>query len=386
MQPFNSPFWVEFDGAGSTRTSTPDTTIAAKGLSAPLLRRRNRRSHRLLLLGVAAVLHLSTMAASSAAATACAAAEVPARMPALFLSHGGGPGFFLKGQPMFAGADADSAAVRFMRQIPAALRIPAPRAIVVVSAHWETSGPVGVLTGPAAPGLLYDYYGFPPEAYAPHLTYPARLDAALAADVLRRLQGAGIPAAAETRRGLDHGVFIPLKVLYPRADVPVVQVAVRASLDPAEHLALGRALAPLRAEGVLLVGSGQVTHNMALIGQPHPGPKMEAFGAWVEQTLALADGDARDRALAAWRTEAPHARHAHPREEHLLPLRAWRQWRRLVLWGWGFGLTLFGISRGGGPGGIVVVAGASMGEPGQKLWRSWMGAFGLDHYVFPGSA
>jgi len=135
-----------------------------------------------------------------------------------------------------------------------------PKAIVVISAHWEETNPTVVAA--ADPGLLYDYYGFPDYTYAPHLTYPVKGDPALAARIMSLLEGAGLHPGSTTKRGFDHGVFIPLKLIFPQADIPVVQVSLMNSLDPARHVELGRALAPLRREGVLIVSSGSLTHNM----------------------------------------------------------------------------------------------------------------------------
>jgi aromatic ring-opening dioxygenase catalytic subunit (LigB family) len=185
-----------------------------------------------------------------------------------------------------------------------------PAAIVVVSAHWEAAA-VEVDSG-ATPGLIYDYGGFPPHTY--ELTYPAPGDPALAARIGSLLASAGIEHRLVPDRGWDHGVFIPLKVMYPDADVPVVAMSLRQDLDPTFHLELGRALAPLRDEGVLLVGSGSSFHNFAHFGSPLAGP----FDDWLNDVVARPAPE-RELALANW-TEAPHARIAHGREEHLLPL------------------------------------------------------------------
>jgi aromatic ring-opening dioxygenase catalytic subunit (LigB family) len=185
-----------------------------------------------------------------------------------------------------------------------------PAAIVVVSAHWEAAA-VEVDSG-AAPGLIYDYGGFPPHTY--ELTYPAPGDPALAARIGSLLDTAGMEHRLVPGRGWDHGVFIPLKVMYPDADVPVVAMSLRHDLDPAFHLALGRALAPLRDEGVLLVGSGSSFHNFAHFGSPLAEP----FDDWLNDVVTRPAAE-RERALTNW-TEAPHARIAHGREEHLLPL------------------------------------------------------------------
>jgi aromatic ring-opening dioxygenase catalytic subunit (LigB family) len=168
----------------------------------------------------------------------------------------------------------------------------------------------------ARPPLLFDYYGFPPETY--QLTWPAPGAPALAARVQELLRTAGIASAADAQRGFDHGTFVPLKLVYPDADVPTVQLSLKAGLDPAEHLALGRALAPLRDEGVFIVGSGMSYHNMRGFRDPRLRADAETFDAWLREAATSAP-DARDAKLTAW-AQAPSARAAHPREEHLVPL------------------------------------------------------------------
>ncbi len=189
-----------------------------------------------------------------------------------------------------------------------------PKALLVVSAHWEARVPT-VSTSPR-PSLLYDYSGFPPETYK--LTWPAPGDPALADRVRTLLSAASIPSASDPDRGFDHGVFVPLKVAVPDAHIPTVALSLQAGLDPGSHLAVGRALAPLRDEGVLIVGSGMSYHNMRGFGDPRSRPKSVEFDAWLKETLEAAP-EKRDTGLAAW-TKAPVAREVHPREEHLLPL------------------------------------------------------------------
>jgi aromatic ring-opening dioxygenase catalytic subunit (LigB family) len=162
--------------------------------------------------------------------------------------------------------------------------------------------------------MLYDYYGFPPASY--EITWPAPGDPALAARVRALLGQAGFETAADGARGYDHGTFVPLKVTYPEADVPTVQLSLLRSLDPAEHLRMGRALAPLRDEGVLIVGSGMSYHNMRGFGSAAGAQDAETFHAWLHEAVT---GPERDRALANW-AAAPAGRACHPREEHLLPL------------------------------------------------------------------
>jgi len=189
-----------------------------------------------------------------------------------------------------------------------------PRAILLVSGHWEEAE-ITVHTG-ARPDLLFDYYGFPEH------TYHLRWDAPGAPDVARRaaslLREAGFATREENARGWDHGVFIPMKVAVPEADIPLAQMSLRADLDPADHIAIGRALAPLRDEGVLIVGSGMSFHNLRARGSAVVAPSAEWDAAL---TAAVTDPDPVRRAerVANWRT-LPHAQFAHPREEHLLPL------------------------------------------------------------------
>jgi aromatic ring-opening dioxygenase catalytic subunit (LigB family) len=233
-------------------------------------------------------------------------------MPAIYLPHGGGPWPFvdLRGfvEPQEVRALADH-----LRGLAATLPR-RPSAMVVVSAHWEAKVPT-VMTSPRPP-ILYDYYGFPPESYK--ITWPAPGDPALAARVRELLERAGIPSAEDGERGFDHGTFIPLKLTFPDADVPTIQLSLEEGLDPARHLAIGRALAPLRDEGVLLVGSGMSYHNMRGFRHPQGRTDADVFDAWM-QHAAVSERAVRDAALTRW-SAAPAARRAHPREEHLLPL------------------------------------------------------------------
>ncbi|WP_374572944.1 class III extradiol ring-cleavage dioxygenase [Phenylobacterium sp.] len=232
------------------------------------------------------------------------------RQPTLFIPHGGGPCFFMD-PPPFAPHLWDKMG-DYLRAIADGL--PArPKAILVISGHWETPNPT--VNVAAHPKLLYDYYGFPEHTY--RLTYPAPGAPDLAGRVRELLGDAGFPSDVDADRGLDHGVFIPLKLIYPDADVPVLQMSLREGLDPAEHLAIGRALAPLRDEGVLIIGSGLSYHNLRDFFSPRGNAEAEAFDAWLAE--ALADPAKRDEALIAW-SAAPGARACHPREEHLLPL------------------------------------------------------------------
>jgi aromatic ring-opening dioxygenase catalytic subunit (LigB family) len=201
----------------------------------------------------------------------------------------------------------------YLKALPASLPEP-PKAILLVSAHWETRG-FGLTSG-ARPDLIFDYYGFPPHTY--ELTYDAPGDPALATRAATLLAEAGFTAGLAPERGWDHGVFVPLKVAWPDADVPVVEMSLDASLDPALHLAAGRALAPLRDEGVLIVGSGMSFHNMRAYGDPGSSARAADFDRWLIEA-ATAPAETRAAMLADWKN-APAGPYAHPREEHLLPL------------------------------------------------------------------
>jgi aromatic ring-opening dioxygenase catalytic subunit (LigB family) len=232
------------------------------------------------------------------------------RMPVVFAPHGGGPWPFVDLGIAKAEVDELAGYLRSLRALP---KTP-PRALLIVSAHWEE--PVPTVMSGEHPPILYDYYGFPPASY--EITWPAPGDPRLAARVRELLGAAGFETAADAKRGFDHGTFIPFKLTYPDADVPVVQLSLKTGLDPAEHLAMGRALAPLRDEGVFLLGSGMTFHNLRAFRDPRSAALSEAFDAWLREAATLPP-DERDRRLAQW-SQAPQARYAHPREEHLLPL------------------------------------------------------------------
>lgn len=264
-------------------------------------------TRRQLLAASVAGLAATALAEPSDAATA---ARPHARMPVVYLPHGGGPWPFVE-----MGLDRNELAslaqyLRGLRQLP---KTP-PAAILAVSAHWEMPQPT-VMTH-ARPPMLYDYYGFPPESYK--VTWPAPGHPQLAAKVAALLQAAGIACGSDPDRGFDHGTFVPLKLTYPDADVPTVQLSLKRGLDPAEHIAIGRALQPLRDQGVFVVCSGMSYHNMRGFGQPLGKQAAQAFDGWLGQTSRLAAAE-RDQKLLQWQA-APAARLAHPREEHLLPL------------------------------------------------------------------
>lgn len=236
--------------------------------------------------------------------------SMSSRMPVVFLPHGGGPWPFVD---LNFGTAAEYADLKTYLRSVQSLPKEKPKAVLVVSAHWEEAKPT-VMTS-AHPPLLFDYYGFPKESY--ELTWPAPGEPALAARVRVLLEGAGIATGEDAERGFDHGTFVPLKLTWPDADVPVVQLSLKSGLDPAAHLAIGRALAPLRDEGVFIVGSGMTYHNLRAFGS-RSAPVAEAFDAWLRDTTT-SSREERERRLIDW-THAPAARLAHPREEHLLPL------------------------------------------------------------------
>jgi 4,5-DOPA dioxygenase extradiol len=222
--------------------------------------------------------------------------------PTLFISHGA-PTFVI--DPELPGD----------RLAEWARTLPRPKAILVVSAHWGTEAPAVSIA--AQPETIHDFHGFPPELY--EMTYPAPGAPALAARVAELLEGAGIPTA-RTTYGLDHGAWVPLKLMFPEAKIPVTQLALQPRKDPAHHFRLGEALLPLREEGVLIIGSGQVTHNLRELSWGAPKgeamPWAAAFAEWVHLRLMARDWPT----LLAYRRQAPYAERAHPTDEHFLPL------------------------------------------------------------------
>jgi len=232
------------------------------------------------------------------------------RMPVAYVPHGGGPWPFVDlGMPA-----AEVAALKGYLESVRALPKTTPKALLIVSAHWEERVPT-VMTSPKPP-MLYDYYGFPESAYS--ITWPAPGSPEVAARVGDLLSAAGIEAGGDPSRGFDHGAFVPFKLTYPQAEIPAVQLSLKTGLDPAAHLAIGRALAPLRDEGVFILGSGMSYHNLRAFFDPGAKPDSLAFDAWLQEAATQEPAE-RDRRLIEW-AKAPAARRAHPREEHLLPL------------------------------------------------------------------
>ena len=230
---------------------------------------------------------------------------------ALFLSHGGGP------LPLLGDA-RHTEMISCLEKIAA--DIPRPDAMVVVSAHWEA--PTATITAGAHPPLIYDYYGFPPESY--QIRYPCPGEPALAREIHRTLESRCIEARLDETRGFDHGLFIPLKIMYPDGDIPCVQLSLVDNLDPGLHIDIGTALESLAEKNVLVVGSGFSFHNLKAFfsDDSHTGAKAnEGFEAWLGNVCTdtgLTERERREQ-LTRW-SEAPGARFCHPREEHLLPL------------------------------------------------------------------
>ena len=228
----------------------------------------------------------------------------------VYFSHGGGP------LPILGDA-SHKAMVDFMLQLPSQLR--KPDAILVISAHWEES--VATLLGAQNPAMFYDYYGFPDEAY--EITYPAPGSPELANRIAGLLIKNNMPARIDPSRGYDHGLFIPLKLMYPQADITSLQLSLLRSLNPAAHIALGKALRGLMQENILVIGSGFSFHNLRAFswqGIGAPDPANDAFQNWlIEMCTGPITQPEREQRLIEWE-KAPSARYCHPREEHLLPL------------------------------------------------------------------
>lgn len=230
---------------------------------------------------------------------------------ALFLSHGGGP------MPLLGDAGHHEMVV-CLQNIAANFII--PDCIILVSAHWEEA--ITTITGAAKPALIYDYVGFPEEAY--QLAYPCSGEPNLAHRLNGLFKQAGMVSKLDEQRGFDHGMFVPLSIMYPAADIPCVQVSLMNNLDAAEHIKLGQALASLQNENILLIGSGFSFHNMNAFfsaNTPESQAMNEGFEQWLMQTCSSTDLNEAERSerLSHWQ-QAPFARFCHPREEHLLPL------------------------------------------------------------------
>jgi 4,5-DOPA dioxygenase extradiol len=224
-----------------------------------------------------------------------------AQLPSVFISHG---------SPMHAlepGAAGEAWAAL-------GRKLPKPRALVIASAHWETSLPM--LTGNARPETIHDFSGFPEPLYK--LRYPAAGAPEVAQRAQALLKAAGFTAGIDGRRGLDHGAWSPLLYMYPKFDVPVVQISVQPALGPRHHLEVGRSLRKLLDEGVLVIGSGHMTHNLRdwMRGSGAPQPYAREFAEWVREKIEAHDLDS----IVDYRSRSPHGARAHPTDEHFLPL------------------------------------------------------------------
>jgi aromatic ring-opening dioxygenase catalytic subunit (LigB family) len=236
------------------------------------------------------------------------------RLPAVYIPHGGGPWHVMK--DAFGDAAGYERLESYLSGLGARLK-PRTKAFLVVSAHWEERKPT-VHFGPQ-PGMLYDYYGFPEHTYK--LSWPAPGDPALAARTEGLLREAGFQSGRETDRGYDHGTVVPMMIAFPEAKIPVAQLSLVSGLDPATHFDIGRALEPLRDEGVLIIGSGMSYHNMGgfMSSDPRVATGSREFDDWLAEAVALKDPEERKQRLVAWK-KAPAALECHPRSEHLVPL------------------------------------------------------------------
>ncbi len=234
------------------------------------------------------------------------------RLPTYFISHGGGPWPYLDGpfRRMFDQLEQSLKDIR--RELG-----DAPRAVLVISGHWEETG--FAISSGEQPGMVYDYSGFPEHTY--RIRYGAPGSPALARRIQALLQAGGLPARLDAERGYDHGTFSVMKPLYPEEDLPVVQISIARGYDPELHLRVGRLLAPLRDEGVLIIGSGLSYHNLSEARGTAGVEPSRQFDAWLHETLIDATPEERTAKLIEWE-RAPMARAAHPEEDHLIPLMA----------------------------------------------------------------
>lgn len=232
-----------------------------------------------------------------------------AKLPTYFLSHGGGPWPWMKDEMRGVFDVLEASLKDIPRQIGTK-----PKAILMISGHW-TEREFTVMAHPQPP-MIYDYSGFPEHTY--HVKYGAPGAPDLARRVQELLAAAGFPAQLDQNRGFDHGAYTVLAPMYPQADVPVVQLSMRRRYDPAAHIEAGRALASLRREGVLILGSGLSFHNLGQMG-PQAAPGSREFDQWLNQALVTTSVSERTARLKSW-SQAPSARFAHPREDHLIPL------------------------------------------------------------------
>jgi len=237
-------------------------------------------------------------------------------LPVIYVTHGAGPMMFLESSPErgMSQFDQHSPAAQWFRQLSKQLSLPSkPKAILVITAHWETTDVIHINAQQQHPELFYDYYGFPAEAY--QLKYNPPGDLSLSNRVQSLLEQAGIQAKLNHERNFDHGVFIPLKLTYPDADIPVVSMSILDNLSPIQHLAIGKALSPLRKEGILIIGSGSSAHGFEATQE-----QTDAFMNELIRVMTKSDEHERENVLINWEQKLPFARENHPREEHFIPL------------------------------------------------------------------
>ena len=234
------------------------------------------------------------------------------RLPTYFLSHGGGPWPYLDGPFRRVFDQLEQSLFNIRRELG-----DAPRAVLMISGHWEEKG--FAISSGEQPGMVYDYSGFPEHTY--RIRYRAPGSPALARRVQELLTAGGVEARLDPERGYDHGTFSVMKPLYPGEDIPLVQLSIDRSYDPELHLRLGRLLAPLRDEGVLIIGSGLSYHNLSEARGSAGVEPSRVFDAWLQDTLTAAAPQERTSRLIEWE-RAPLARAAHPQEDHLIPLMA----------------------------------------------------------------
>jgi aromatic ring-opening dioxygenase catalytic subunit (LigB family) len=231
------------------------------------------------------------------------------RLPTFFIPHGGGPCFFMDWHPKGAWDEMAQYLKSFANDIRDDIK-----AIIVISAHWEED--IIKVTGNSNPELIYDYHGFPPHTY--DLKWPAKGNKVLANQISSILNAGGIACAVDEDRGFDHGVFIPLLLTFPEANIPTIQVSLCSTLSPKTHLQIGKLLQPLRDQGVLIIGSGMSYHDVSALMGRKEVIGSDTFDHWLSNSM-LMPSEQREAALLDW-AAAPSARLCHPREEHLLPL------------------------------------------------------------------
>lgn len=234
-----------------------------------------------------------------------------ALLPTFYISHGGGPWPWLKKTGFgVAFEKLEKSLVELSEEVGKK-----PRAILVVTAHWEANK--FLVSSAAHPGMVYDYYGFPPETY--QIKYGAPGAPEIAQTVSQMLEKGGIPTDLDKERGFDHGTFSLMKILYPNEDMPILQLSIQTGYDPEVHWRVGELLAPLREQGVLIIGSGSSFHDLRAFKTGSSDEESAAFDEWLTETLVNCTSEERRRRLVRWEN-APHARDAHPREDHLIPL------------------------------------------------------------------